>query len=146
MTWGGGPMAPCMWSRCLTMPTPSWVMQCPRLHGPIPTKTQKGQSWIYYRSTWGCHCCSKLPLSPLPPNSTLGRIIRLTQEVIDYREWIIKKWGGRDVTRADNRGRPFWAFVFHSLCAPSAVLYTANVMDLNRAAIPTWISGTLSRL
>uniref|UniRef100_A0A671V0P6 Terminal nucleotidyltransferase 4A n=1 Tax=Sparus aurata TaxID=8175 RepID=A0A671V0P6_SPAAU len=40
------------------------------------------------------------PLARSYPNkdceSTLGRIIRLTQEVIDYREWIIKKWGGRD--------------------------------------------------
>ncbi|KAM4538644.1 terminal nucleotidyltransferase 4A isoform 1-T1 [Odontesthes bonariensis] len=47
------------------------------------------------------------PLARSYPNkdgeSTLGRIIRLTQEVIDYREWIIKKWGGRDLTRADNR-------------------------------------------
>lgn len=34
----------------------------------------------------------------------MGRIIRLTQEVIDYREWIIKKWGGRDLVRTDNRG------------------------------------------
>ncbi|XP_019713734.1 non-canonical poly(A) RNA polymerase PAPD7 [Hippocampus comes] len=46
------------------------------------------------------------PLARSYPNkdseSTLGRIIRLTQEVIDYREWIIKKWGGRDVARADN--------------------------------------------
>ncbi|XP_049606498.1 terminal nucleotidyltransferase 4A [Syngnathus scovelli] len=47
------------------------------------------------------------PLARSYPNkdseSTLGRIIRLTQEVIDYREWIIKKWGGRDLARADNR-------------------------------------------
>nr|XP_040045096.1 LOW QUALITY PROTEIN: terminal nucleotidyltransferase 4A [Gasterosteus aculeatus aculeatus] len=47
------------------------------------------------------------PLARSYPNkdseSTLGRIIRLTQEVIDYREWIIKKWGGRDLTRSDNR-------------------------------------------
>ncbi|XP_023284013.1 non-canonical poly(A) RNA polymerase PAPD7-like, partial [Seriola lalandi dorsalis] len=47
------------------------------------------------------------PLARSYPNkdceSTLGRIIRLTQEVIDYREWIIKKWGGRDLTRTDNR-------------------------------------------
>ncbi|XP_077405352.1 terminal nucleotidyltransferase 4A [Vanacampus margaritifer] len=46
------------------------------------------------------------PLARSYPNkdseSTLGRIIRLTQEVIDYREWIIKKWGGRDLARADN--------------------------------------------
>ncbi|XP_056267844.1 terminal nucleotidyltransferase 4A isoform X2 [Pseudoliparis swirei] len=45
------------------------------------------------------------PLARSYPNndaeSTLGRIIRLTQEVIDYREWIIKKWGGRD-----NRAAP----------------------------------------
>ncbi|XP_068431659.1 terminal nucleotidyltransferase 4A isoform X5 [Clinocottus analis] len=47
------------------------------------------------------------PLARSYPNkdseSTLGRIIRLTQEVIDYREWIIKKWGGRDPARTDNR-------------------------------------------
>ncbi|XP_041664922.1 terminal nucleotidyltransferase 4A isoform X2 [Cheilinus undulatus] len=50
------------------------------------------------------------PLAQSFPNkdseSTLGRIIRLTQEVIDYRDWIIKKWGGRDLTRTDNRVSP----------------------------------------
>uniref|UniRef100_A0A8D0AKH9 Terminal nucleotidyltransferase 4A n=1 Tax=Sander lucioperca TaxID=283035 RepID=A0A8D0AKH9_SANLU len=48
------------------------------------------------------------PLARSYPNkdseSTMGRIIRLTQEVIDYREWIIKKWGGRDLARTDSRG------------------------------------------
>nr|XP_057902389.1 terminal nucleotidyltransferase 4A isoform X2 [Doryrhamphus excisus] len=47
------------------------------------------------------------PLARSYPNkdseSTLGRIIRLTQEVINYREWIIKKWGVRDLARTDNR-------------------------------------------
>ncbi|KAM3858243.1 terminal nucleotidyltransferase 4A [Diretmus argenteus] len=47
------------------------------------------------------------PLARSYPNkdseSTLGRIIRLTQEVIDYREWIIKKWGGRHLVRTENR-------------------------------------------
>uniref|UniRef100_UPI00398E6583 terminal nucleotidyltransferase 4A isoform X4 n=1 Tax=Pristiophorus japonicus TaxID=55135 RepID=UPI00398E6583 len=37
------------------------------------------------------------PLAGSYPNrdseSTLGRIIKVTQEVIDYREWIRKKWG-----------------------------------------------------
>ncbi|XP_059205642.1 terminal nucleotidyltransferase 4A [Centropristis striata] len=50
------------------------------------------------------------PLARSYPNkdseSTLGRIIRLTQEVIDYRDWIIKKWGGRDLARTDNRVPP----------------------------------------
>ncbi|CAJ1083717.1 LOW QUALITY PROTEIN: terminal nucleotidyltransferase 4A [Xyrichtys novacula] len=50
------------------------------------------------------------PLARSYPNkdseSTLGRIIRLTQEVIDYRDWIIKKWGGRDLARTDNMGSP----------------------------------------
>ncbi|XP_076016053.1 terminal nucleotidyltransferase 4A isoform X2 [Genypterus blacodes] len=50
------------------------------------------------------------PLARSYPNkdceSTLGRIIRLTQEVIDYREWIIKKWGGREAVRTDNRVPP----------------------------------------
>ncbi|XP_042291515.1 terminal nucleotidyltransferase 4A isoform X1 [Thunnus albacares] len=50
------------------------------------------------------------PLARSYPNkdceSTLGRIIRLTQEVIEYREWIINKWGGRDLARTDNRVSP----------------------------------------
>ncbi|KAM3596383.1 uncharacterized protein V6R79_013630 [Siganus canaliculatus] len=50
------------------------------------------------------------PLARSYPNkdseSTLGRIIRLTPEVIKYREWIIKKWGGRDLARTDNRVSP----------------------------------------
>lgn len=53
------------------------------------------------------------PLAQSYPNkdseSTLGRIIRLTQEVMDYREWIIKKWGGRDLARTDNRVPPLKA-------------------------------------
>uniref|UniRef100_A0A3B4FWV4 Terminal nucleotidyltransferase 4A n=1 Tax=Pundamilia nyererei TaxID=303518 RepID=A0A3B4FWV4_9CICH len=50
------------------------------------------------------------PLAQSYPNkdceSTLGRIIRLTKEVINYREWIVKKWGGRDLVRPDNRVSP----------------------------------------
>lgn len=50
------------------------------------------------------------PLARSYPNkdgeSTLGRIIRLTQEVIDYRDWIITKWGGRDVVRTENQVLP----------------------------------------
>ncbi|KPP71866.1 DNA polymerase sigma-like, partial [Scleropages formosus] len=45
------------------------------------------------------------PLAHSYPNkdidSTLGRIIKVTQEVIDYREWIIKKWGGRQNTELE---------------------------------------------
>uniref|UniRef100_A0A667XX45 Terminal nucleotidyltransferase 4A n=1 Tax=Myripristis murdjan TaxID=586833 RepID=A0A667XX45_9TELE len=48
------------------------------------------------------------PLARSYPNkdseSTLGRIIRLTQEVIDYREWIIKKWGGKHLAQTENIG------------------------------------------
>lgn len=33
-------------------------------------------------------------LSPCP-RSTLGRIVKVTQEVIDYRRWIKEKWGSR---------------------------------------------------
>ncbi|XP_066546722.1 terminal nucleotidyltransferase 4A isoform X2 [Amia ocellicauda] len=48
------------------------------------------------------------PLARSYPNkeseSTLGRIIKVTQEVIDYREWIIKKWGVRNCPRPDSYG------------------------------------------
>lgn len=30
-----------------------------------------------------------------PSCSTLGRIVKVTQEVIDYRRWIKEKWGGK---------------------------------------------------
>ncbi|XP_041739598.1 terminal nucleotidyltransferase 4A isoform X2 [Coregonus clupeaformis] len=48
------------------------------------------------------------PLARCYPNkdidSTLGRIIKVTQEVIDYREWIMTKWGGRHLARMESRG------------------------------------------
>ncbi|KPP67634.1 hypothetical protein Z043_113752 [Scleropages formosus] len=48
------------------------------------------------------------PLARSYPNkdsdSTLGRIIKVTQEVINYREWIIKKWGGRRFARTESCG------------------------------------------
>ncbi|XP_051527445.1 terminal nucleotidyltransferase 4A-like [Myxocyprinus asiaticus] len=50
------------------------------------------------------------PLARSYPNkdsdSTLGRIIKVTQEVIDYREWIIKKWGGRHNSRIERNPGP----------------------------------------
>lgn len=61
------------------------------------------------------------------PCSTLGRIIRLTQEVIDYREWIIKKWGGRDLARTDNRGMIHT--LFHSN-EEKVRLYEDNMREL----------------
>lgn len=38
--------------------------------------------------------------------STLGRIIKVTQEVIDYRAWIKEKWGGRAHAPPDAGERP----------------------------------------
>nr|XP_055074980.1 terminal nucleotidyltransferase 4A isoform X2 [Misgurnus anguillicaudatus] len=50
------------------------------------------------------------PLARSYPNkdidSTLGRIIKVTQEVINYREWIIKKWGGRHNSRLERSPGP----------------------------------------
>uniref|UniRef100_A0A673YW11 Terminal nucleotidyltransferase 4A n=1 Tax=Salmo trutta TaxID=8032 RepID=A0A673YW11_SALTR len=49
------------------------------------------------------------PLARSYPNkdidSTLGRIIKVTQEVIDYREWIMTKWGGRHLARMESQGK-----------------------------------------
>ncbi|XP_051520433.1 terminal nucleotidyltransferase 4A-like isoform X1 [Myxocyprinus asiaticus] len=50
------------------------------------------------------------PLARSYPNkdsdSTLGRIIKVTQEVIDYREWIIKKWGCRHNSHIERNPGP----------------------------------------
>uniref|UniRef100_A0A674DPU7 Terminal nucleotidyltransferase 4A n=1 Tax=Salmo trutta TaxID=8032 RepID=A0A674DPU7_SALTR len=49
------------------------------------------------------------PLARSYPNkdidSSLGRIIKVTQEVIDYREWILTKWGGRHLARMESQGK-----------------------------------------
>uniref|UniRef100_A0A8C8S0C9 Terminal nucleotidyltransferase 4A n=1 Tax=Pelusios castaneus TaxID=367368 RepID=A0A8C8S0C9_9SAUR len=49
------------------------------------------------------------PLARSYPNrdseSTLGRIIKVTQEVIDYRAWIKKKWGGKSALSPDTDSR-----------------------------------------
>lgn len=74
-----------------------------------------------------------LPLSGIPLEghllflsySTLGRIIRLTQEVIDYREWIIKKWGGKDSVQTDNRGTNHLRFC-PSFCQKSCMDAAVN--------------------
>uniref|UniRef100_A0A3B3ZJU1 Terminal nucleotidyltransferase 4A n=1 Tax=Periophthalmus magnuspinnatus TaxID=409849 RepID=A0A3B3ZJU1_9GOBI len=59
-----------------------------------------------YAYTVLSHAVSPLARSyPNKDSETLGRIIRLTQEVIDYREWIIKKWGGRDLSRTEDQQR-----------------------------------------
>lgn len=110
MMWAGVPMEPCTSSKCLTMPTLFWAMQCHHLRGRIPSKTVKGltsvqislwkQAVLLFKHVFSCPC------------STLGRIIRLTQEVIEYREWIIKKWGGRDSARTDNRGTNYLILIY----------------------------------
>ncbi|XP_067385685.1 terminal nucleotidyltransferase 4A isoform X3 [Emydura macquarii macquarii] len=49
------------------------------------------------------------PLARSYPNrdseSTLGRIIKVTQEVIDFRAWIKKKWGGKSSLSSDMDNR-----------------------------------------
>uniref|UniRef100_A0A8C9TSI3 Terminal nucleotidyltransferase 4A n=1 Tax=Scleropages formosus TaxID=113540 RepID=A0A8C9TSI3_SCLFO len=59
------------------------------------------------------------PLAHSYPNkdidSTLGRIIKVTQEVIDYREWIIKKWGGRQNTELETCGKMWESFNYHKV-------------------------------
>uniref|UniRef100_A0A4W4GRE4 Terminal nucleotidyltransferase 4A n=1 Tax=Electrophorus electricus TaxID=8005 RepID=A0A4W4GRE4_ELEEL len=48
------------------------------------------------------------PLANSYPNkdsdSTLGRIIKVTQEVIAYRDWIAQKWGGKQLSRVERNG------------------------------------------
>uniref|UniRef100_A0A3B3QSG7 Terminal nucleotidyltransferase 4A n=1 Tax=Paramormyrops kingsleyae TaxID=1676925 RepID=A0A3B3QSG7_9TELE len=48
------------------------------------------------------------PLARSYPNrdsdSTLGRIIKVTQEVMDYRDWISMKWGSERSARVDGTG------------------------------------------
>ncbi|XP_026886223.2 terminal nucleotidyltransferase 4A [Electrophorus electricus] len=50
------------------------------------------------------------PLANSYPNkdsdSTLGRIIKVTQEVIAYRDWIAQKWGGKQLSRVERNGGP----------------------------------------
>lgn len=36
--------------------------------------------------------------------STLGRIIKVSPEVLAYRDWTIKKWGAKQYAKLENQG------------------------------------------
>lgn len=36
--------------------------------------------------------------------STLGRIIKVSPEVLAYRDWTIKKWGAKQYAKLENHG------------------------------------------
>ncbi|KAK0148302.1 Non-canonical poly(A) RNA polymerase PAPD7 [Merluccius polli] len=48
------------------------------------------------------------PLARAYPNkeydSTLGRIIKVSPEVLDYRDWTIKKWGAKQYAKVESHG------------------------------------------
>lgn len=58
-----------------------------------------GFIWSYreYQVIASSDCCMNSGMTHIPPSvshhSILGRIIRVTQEVDEYREWIRKNWG-----------------------------------------------------
>uniref|UniRef100_A0A3B5QCF2 Terminal nucleotidyltransferase 4A n=1 Tax=Xiphophorus maculatus TaxID=8083 RepID=A0A3B5QCF2_XIPMA len=58
-------------------------------------------------------------LSPLYayPNkeydSTLGRIVKVSPEVLSYREWIIKKWGTKRCAKLENNGKSVFLHTSH---------------------------------
>lgn len=37
--------------------------------------------------------------------STLGRIVKVSPEVLAYREWIIKTWGAKQSAKLENNGK-----------------------------------------
>lgn len=37
--------------------------------------------------------------------STLGRIIKVSDEVLAYRDWTIKKWGAKQYAKPENHGK-----------------------------------------
>lgn len=95
---------------------------------------------------------AELPLTvrfPLCPTSILGRIIRVTQEVDEYREWIRKNWGSPtqhelavnstfkricDIDRT--------VFVFHSFCVirRAAVVVVVLPVFIHKQILSTFVS------
>lgn len=43
-------------------------------------------------------------------NSTLGRIIRVSPDVLAYRDWTVKKWGTKQNTKLESHGT-FWLYL-----------------------------------
>ncbi|XP_054841146.1 terminal nucleotidyltransferase 4A isoform X2 [Eublepharis macularius] len=82
------------------------------------------------------------PLARSYPNrdseSTLGRIIKVTQEVIDYRAWIKKKWGSKVNLPADldiqmNKVEPI---------SPCSIVQNRDVESLYSQRLPLSFTGT----
>lgn len=56
--------------------------------------------------------------NPPPPPlcySTLGRIIKVSPEVLAYREWTIKKWGAKQYAKLENHGMLSFAFPSYNI-------------------------------
>lgn len=95
-------------SRCLTLPTWCSVMVCLLSHVLIPTKSTTGCPLYFHQvQIW-----STAPLAALLRPvfivslwySTLGRIIKVSPEVLAYRDWTIKKWGTKKKTKLESLG------------------------------------------
>lgn len=48
--------------------------------------------------------------------STLGRIIKVSPEVLAYRDWTIKKWGAKQYAKLENHGNFVASLGLHLLC------------------------------
>lgn len=71
---------------------------------------QVGLAQFYKLS--GHYLCSDGLIGPCRPLccSTLGRIIKVSPEVLAYRDWTIKKWGAKQYAKLENHGNVwFWA-------------------------------------
>uniref|UniRef100_A0A8C1ZIQ1 Terminal nucleotidyltransferase 4A n=1 Tax=Cyprinus carpio TaxID=7962 RepID=A0A8C1ZIQ1_CYPCA len=78
------------------------------------------------------------PLARSYPNkdsdSTLGRIIKVTQEVLNYREWIIKKWGCRHNARIErNKGASEYEETFSQCTCGACDLLKSGCGDAQSA-------------
>lgn len=117
-TCAGTRMEFCRWSRSLTLLTWSWVMAFLLWRADIPSKSMTGGFSGAKRNTLHCSYRWCFMESEKKRNlecsffffcfSILGRIIKISPEVLAYREWTIKKWGAKQYGKVDNHGKFGW--------------------------------------
>uniref|UniRef100_A0A671XM40 Terminal nucleotidyltransferase 4A n=1 Tax=Sparus aurata TaxID=8175 RepID=A0A671XM40_SPAAU len=80
------------------------------------------------------------PLARAYPNkeydSTLGRIIKVSPEVLAYRDWTIKKWGAKQYAKLENQGKFVANLGLHLQSTDFGKLMLVSVEDQRDSSSP----------
>lgn len=142
MMWAGVHMESYKSNKSLTLPTWCWATVCTL--APTRTKIMTGLGFFLLTNevAWGFLEANRLFLWFLICFSTLVRIIRVSPEVLAYREWTIKKWGAKQCAKLENQGE--FLLLFWPKCSFCCEVWSDEpVTDSAPADFSHWTTSVL---